>query len=76
MKQLSAQDSSIQALDQFEHLAQESQIGLGRGSSPLTLARIAMLLAAGRYCRHRHLSIGRQSTFQRKLMDQESHHEY
>ncbi|GGC00533.1 hypothetical protein GCM10011352_28350 [Marinobacterium zhoushanense] len=71
MKQVSAHENPIQALDQFEHLAHESQSGLGRG-----LARIAMLLAAGRYCRHRHLSIGRQSTFQRKLMDQESHHEY
>ncbi|KEA62570.1 hypothetical protein ADIMK_3042 [Marinobacterium lacunae] len=69
MKTTHTQEDPVQALNQFEHLAHEPQSGLGRG-----LARIAMLLAAGRYCRHRHLSISRQSTFQRNLM--ENHHEY
>lgn len=71
MKTVSAHEDPAQALEQFEQMACQPQSGLGRG-----LARIAMLLAAGRYCRHHHLSIGRQATFQRKLMDQESHHEY
>jgi len=73
MKQVRAHENPIQALDQFEHLAHESRSGLGQG-----LARIAMLLAAGRYCRHRHLSIERQSTFQRALLknEPENHHEF
>lgn len=66
MKALPTRENSDQALEQFADL---STSGIGRG-----IARVAMLLAAGRYCRHRHLSIGRQSTFQRKLM--ENHHEY
>jgi hypothetical protein len=71
MKTVSVHEDPARALDQFEHLACRQQGTLGRG-----LARIAMLLAVGRYCRYRHLPIGHQATFQRKLMDQESHHEY
>lgn len=67
MKALTPQENSDQVLDQFASLSEQG--GIGRG-----IARVAMLLAAGRYCRHRHLSIGRQSTFQRKLM--ENHDEY
>ncbi|SEG26693.1 hypothetical protein [Marinobacterium lutimaris] len=61
MKALTSRENSEQALDQFADL---SSGGFGRG-----IARVAMLMAAGRYCRHRHLSIGRQSIFQRKLME-------
>ncbi len=67
MKALTPQENCDQALDQFASLTGHSCIGHG-------IARVAMLLAAGRYCRHRHLSIGRQSVFQRKLM--ENHDEY
>lgn len=61
MKALTSHENSDQALDQFADL---SSSGLGH-----RIAKVAMLLAAGRYCRHRHLSIGRQSIFQRKLME-------
>ncbi|MBS99099.1 MAG: hypothetical protein CMI01_10530 [Oceanospirillaceae bacterium] len=70
MKTMGLQDDTNLALDQFRQLACDQQGALSKG-----LSRMAMLMAVGRYCRHRHLSIGRQSTFQRKFMDQESHHE-
>lgn len=71
MKTLIAHEDPAQVLDQFERLACRRKTSLKR-----TLARFAVLLAAGRYCRYRHLPIARQAHFQRKLMDQESHHEY
>ena len=66
MKAVSVDEDAGQVLDQFQQLAGEQRCS--------GLARFAMLLAAGRYCRSHHLSIGRQSIFQRKLM--ENHHEH
>ncbi len=62
MKAVNAHEDADQVLDQFQQLT-----GQQTGGVIGAVSHIAMLLAAGRYCRHRHLSLGKQSTFQRNV---------
>lgn len=71
MKMLSLNEDPVDALDRFEQLIGARRRRLGR-----FLVQLTSLLAVGRYCRYRHLSLGDQARYQCKLMDRENHHEH